>query len=114
MLCLLAAACAGPAKQSGRAPENPTRDPSHDPRTSNAARAAEIARRESVAGLREPTVEAVDPAVARVGVVTTHTFHVAECTLLKGVPTADQIRFTSKWDALDTGYMPCDLCRSQK
>jgi PBP1b-binding outer membrane lipoprotein LpoB len=113
-LCLIAGSCVGPAKQSGRAPENPTVEPSHEAKATAASRAAAMARRDSETGLRQPTVETVDPAVARIGVVTTRTYHTTDCSLLKGVPTADQIRFTSKWDALDTGYAPCELCRPQK
>lgn len=113
-LCLVAASCAGPAKESGRPPENPTTEPSHETKANAVARAAALARRNSETGLRQPTVETVDAADARAGVVTTRVFHAMDCSLLKGMPTADQIRFTSKWDALDTGYSPCELCRPQK
>ena len=118
-LCLCGSCANEAARTVGHIPENPTRARSNAPGGSVAPAApAKPTRADLIAKhdtkTREPTVEAVDPADARIGVATTHLFHKARCKALEGVPVADQVRFTSSWDGLDSGYSPCELCRASK
>ena len=116
LAALLLAACAPTNAVVGRAPESPTREPSHDAApTDSAKRAKDIyRRRQNEADAAGPRVVEVDPATMCIGTVTTHRFHRPSCALVKGVPTAEQIRFTTAWDALNNNYRPCEECAPMK
>ena len=117
---LLLAGCIEAASVVGNAPQNPTRELPHD--GSDAAKSGKTAssrsdqyrRHQNEADAAGPRVVEVDPEQARIGVASTRDFHAAGCRRLDGIPTAEQIRFTTRWDALDTGYRPCDDCRAMR
>jgi hypothetical protein len=109
-LLALCAGCAGGAAISGNAPERPTRERAESSSVPVDRRAL-YAQQSNAAAKRGPTVETTDPAKAVVGVAATHRYHRPGCALLKDVPIADQVQFTSPWDGLDGGYQPCETCR---
>lgn len=77
-----------------------------------AERAEAIRRHQEGAPNGEPTVEEPQPDEPRIGVASTHVFHRPECKLLADVPTTEQVRFTSPWEAVDARYSPCAACRA--
>jgi hypothetical protein len=113
-LLLSPAACVSPpAMVTGKPPERtrerqtgapavqaPTRKELYDKRTDAEKSAAEM-----------PGFERADPSLARVGAARTHEFHKPDCPVLKDVPDAERLRFTTPWESVDAGFRPCDECR---
>jgi len=99
---------------SGKPPERVTRElPTAAPEEKPAL--AELYRqRQNKADSGDAKVEQTDATDLRIGVDATHVFHRAGCPLLAGVPVAQQVRFTSQWDALDGGYRPCEECKATR
>lgn len=98
----------------GKAPETePEELPRRAGRT-NADRAADIRRHENEAAAGGPTVEDVHKDEPRIGVAATQEFHKAGCSRLANVPPAEQVQFTSKWEAVDARYSPCKECGANK
>ena len=101
------ASCAHESSVSGRPPESVPREASHEPGPS----------RESLYRQRElteggPKVEKVEAGLAVIGVAAGRTFHRPGCGKLKGVTVAEQVQFTSSWQAYDAGYASCEECHS--
>lgn len=109
---LLIAGCTHDPVVSGKVPERVTKELPHEAPAAAKDRTALYKQRDAEASKTEPHVEKVEAADARIGVASTHEFHVPGCPRLKDVPVADQVRFTSKWDGLDAGYRPCDECKA--
>ena len=98
----------------GNAPETePDQAPRGHART-GAEREAAIRRHEQAAEVAEPKVEEVRPDEPRIGLPATHEFHTPGCSRLAGVAPAEQIRFTSPWEAIDAHYSPCKECSPLK
>jgi hypothetical protein len=108
---LVMAACTHDTVVSGKVPERITRD-LHSTPVGAKDRGELYKQRQADASAAGSRVEQTDPADARIGVASTHEFHMPGCSRLKDVPVADQVRFTSKWDGLDAGYRPCDECKA--
>ena len=110
-LLLALAACTTSQRVVGPPPE--TEPAPADPRRarSDAERAEKIRKHQEAEARAEPQVEEPKKDEPRVGVATTRVFHRPECKLLEGVPTVDQLRFTSPWDAVDSRYAPCPECK---
>jgi len=99
---------------SGKPPERLTRDLPTDGPAKKAPLADLYKEHENKADAGTAKVEKTNAADLRVGVDSTHVFHRASCLLLKDVPVAQQVRFTTRWDALDGGYRPCDECKADR
>jgi hypothetical protein len=108
---LALAGCAHAAEVSGKIPERTPREPDATAPIPLDRAGAYAARRDRQTEPAGPVVEKVDPVQARVGVVSTQVFHAPACPLLTGVPSEDQIRFTSPWEAIDARFRPCPKCR---
>jgi hypothetical protein len=116
-LAILAlAACAERSVHSGRVPENLTREHLQEKpateRKPDRQTAYDLRMTETVG--RDPTVENPEAAQARVGVAGTHVFHRLDCEIVKDVPAADLVRFTSPWDGVDAQFSPCEHCHAMK
>jgi hypothetical protein len=112
-LVFLAAGCVHDASVTGRAPENPTRERPNTVAAKPRKRADVYADREAAEKAGEKAeFERADPALARIGVASTRVMHRKNCPALEGVPSSEQVPFTSKFDAFDEGYRPCEDCRS--
>lgn len=110
---LVLAACAPSNRVSGPEPEATTRAIPHagdSPSTKKATAKDLYVKRQNEADAAGPRVVETPEAAQRVGTVLTHRFHRVDCKRLAGVPTAEQIRFTTSYDALDNGYRPCEDC----
>ena len=99
---------------SGHEPERLTKELPHTPPGETSTTEDRYKAHEDGATAGGSKVERTDPAALRIGVASTHVFHRSDCPLLKGVAVAEQVRFTSQWDALDGGYRPCDECKAMK
>ena len=97
---------------SGKPPERLTRELPEASAEEKPALAELYRKRQNQAGTGEAKVEQADPSELRIGVDATHVFHRAGCPLMADVPVAQQVRFTSRWDALDGGYRPCEECKA--
>jgi len=106
------AACTERGRPTGKAPEHIPRERSEaaapPPKKPNLAAAYE--RREADELLRGGAADKATPDETRIGVAGTRLFHRPDCASVKGVPTSEQIRFTSPYDAVDAGYTPCQSC----
>jgi hypothetical protein len=108
------AACIERGTVSGKAPERITRELPENAPVAKKPLDELYKEHEDKSDAGDPKVEKTDPAEMRIGVDATHVFHRASCVLLKDVPVAQQVRFTSRWDALDGGYRPCDECKAAR
>jgi len=104
--------CSERTVSAGKRPENPTRELEASQPPKKPDRQAAYDEREERLKAREAAVERPATSEARIGVVATKRFHRSDCPLLKDVPTAEQIRFTSLWDGIDAGFSPCNDCRA--
>lgn len=111
LVLLGAAACAPTQTVVGRAPENTTRETPRATGSASESRKNSYARRQNEADVGGPRVVEVDAAGNRIGTAATKRFHRSGCEKLAGVPTAEQVRFISSYDALDNGYRPCEDCQ---
>lgn len=113
-LVLAAAACATQRKEVGKAPENPTTASRHTPPGSEprGSSLGDVQQRIEAHGPGDSRVEVVDPAEVRIGAATSKTFHRTGCKALEGVSSAEQLRFTSRFEAYDAGYAACGVCNS--
>jgi len=111
---LAAAACSTSGRVVGNAPETEPEELPHGARRTNADRAADIRRHENETEAGGPTVEEVRHDEPRIGVAATHEFHKAGCSRLANVTPAEQVQFTSKWEAVDARYSPCKECGANK
>jgi hypothetical protein len=106
------AACTERGRATGKAPEHIPRERNElaatPPRKPSLEDAYE--RREADQLLRGDAVDKAKPIETRIGVAGTHLFHRPDCKAMKDVPTSEQIRFTSPYDAVDAGYTPCQSC----
>lgn len=99
--------------ESGKAPQRPTREiPVLKAQPDKQSRTDLYKSKQNQADAGDSKVEETERAEMRVGVDDTHVFHRTECLVLKDVPVAHQVRFTSRWDALDGGYRPCEECKA--
>jgi hypothetical protein len=113
---LALAGCAERTAATGKAPENIPReheDPTK-PKPAKPDRETAYQQREVERRIQGDTVEKAAPSQARIGVATTRMFHLPDCPSLKDVPTSEQIRFTSPFDAVDAGYTPCRSCNPMR
>jgi hypothetical protein len=112
LLILAVTGCVETGTVSGKPPERLTRDLPTDAPAVKPPLADLYKAHEDKADAGGAKVEKTDPAELRIGVDATHVFHCASCPLLKDVPVAQQVRFTTRWDALDGGFRPCEECKA--
>lgn len=113
-MVLALAGCVETGGVSGKPPERLTREVPHDAAAVKPPLTDLYKTHENKADKGDAKVEKTDAADMRIGVDSTHVFHRTTCPLLKDVPVAQQIRFTSRWDALDGGYRPCEECKASR
>src|SRR5262249_54001669 len=113
-LLLALAGCVESGRVSGHEPDRVTRELPRPAPDEKASATDRYKAHEESAAAGGAKVEKTDPGELRIGVASTHVFHRADCPLLRGVPVAEQVRFTTRWDALDGGYRPCEDCKAVK
>lgn len=53
----------------------------------------------------------VSSALAFVGNMRTHKFHVDDCRTVKRMNEANKVQFQTRKQAVKSGYVPCKVCR---
>ena len=113
-MLLALAGCVETGSVSGKPPERVTRELPNEGPVVKPPLSELYKQHANKSEKGDSKIEKTDPADMRVGVASTHFFHRTSCLQLKEVPVAEQVRFTSRWDALDGGFRPCEECKSDR